>query len=81
MTAETNFTRAGDVNIAYQVYGSDPRDLVVVPGWQGPSRRREDPLHRSRRARAQGHRRALAALRGGGLSARPVPRALKPGAR
>ncbi len=33
MNPETQFTRSGDVNIAYQVYGSGEHDLVVVPGW------------------------------------------------
>lgn len=28
-----NYTRSGDVNIAYQVTGTGPRDLVYVPGW------------------------------------------------
>ncbi|HXZ77576.1 MAG TPA: hypothetical protein VEH31_42820, partial [Streptosporangiaceae bacterium] len=31
---ETRFTRAGDVDIAYQVVGSASQlDLVFVPGW------------------------------------------------
>lgn len=29
----THYTKAGGVNIAYQVLGDAPRDLVVVPGW------------------------------------------------
>ena len=33
MTPETRYARSGDVNIAYQVVGDGPRDLVVVPGW------------------------------------------------
>ena len=33
MTRETRYARSGDVNIAYQVVGDAPRDLVVVPGW------------------------------------------------
>ncbi|MEP6874302.1 MAG: adenylate/guanylate cyclase domain-containing protein [Burkholderiales bacterium] len=33
MLPETRYTKSGDVNIAYQVVGSGPRDLVVVPGW------------------------------------------------
>ncbi len=33
MTPETRYARSGDVNIAYQVAGDGPRDLVVVPGW------------------------------------------------
>ncbi|MGH7356023.1 MAG: adenylate/guanylate cyclase domain-containing protein [Candidatus Rokuibacteriota bacterium] len=30
---ETHYARSGDVNIAYQVVGEGPRDLVLVPGW------------------------------------------------
>lgn len=30
---QTRYTRSGDVNIAYQVLGSGPRDLVFVMGW------------------------------------------------
>jgi pimeloyl-ACP methyl ester carboxylesterase/class 3 adenylate cyclase len=30
---ETHYAKSGDVNIAYQVAGHGPRDLVVVPGW------------------------------------------------
>jgi len=30
---ETRYARSGDVNIAYQVYGSGPVDLVFVMGW------------------------------------------------
>lgn len=33
MNPETRFTQAGDINIAYQVYGSGQQDLVVAPGW------------------------------------------------
>jgi pimeloyl-ACP methyl ester carboxylesterase len=33
MTRETRYARSGDVNIAYQVVGDGPRDLVFVPGW------------------------------------------------
>ncbi|MDH3305892.1 MAG: adenylate/guanylate cyclase domain-containing protein [Acidimicrobiia bacterium] len=29
----TRYTRSGDVNIAYQVVGEGPHDLVYVPGW------------------------------------------------
>ncbi len=29
----TNYAQSGDINIAYQVIGQDPRDLVYVPGW------------------------------------------------
>ncbi len=30
---ETHYARSGDVNIAYQVIGSGPRDLVFIMGW------------------------------------------------
>src|SRR3970282_1420571 len=33
MRPETRYARSGDVNIAYQVGGEGPRDLVLVPGW------------------------------------------------
>jgi pimeloyl-ACP methyl ester carboxylesterase len=33
MTPHTRYARSGDVNIAYQVVGDAPRDLVLVPGW------------------------------------------------
>jgi pimeloyl-ACP methyl ester carboxylesterase len=33
MVPETRYARSGDVNIAYQVTGDGPRDLVYVPGW------------------------------------------------
>ena len=42
--AEINYVKSGEVHIAYQVLGSDPVDLLVVPGfvshleqiWEGP---------------------------------------------
>ncbi len=30
---ETRYTQCGTVNIAYQVFGEGPVDLVLVPGW------------------------------------------------
>jgi len=33
MKPETCYARSGDVNIAYQVVGEGPFDLVLVPGW------------------------------------------------
>lgn len=29
----TKYAKSGEVNIAYQVFGEGPRDLVYVPGW------------------------------------------------
>lgn len=33
MLPETRYTRSGSVNIAYQVFGDGPHDLLFVPGW------------------------------------------------
>jgi class 3 adenylate cyclase len=33
MPPETRYAKSGDVNIAYQVVGDGPSDLVYVPGW------------------------------------------------
>lgn len=33
MQAVTRYADSGGVNIAYQVLGDGPRDLVLVPGW------------------------------------------------
>ncbi len=33
MVPETRYARSGTVNIAYQVIGDGPLDLVLVPGW------------------------------------------------
>ena len=33
MKPDTNYTKSGDVNIAYQVFGSGAIDLVYIPGW------------------------------------------------
>ena len=33
MGPRTRYARSGDVNIAYQVIGEGPFDLVYVPGW------------------------------------------------
>jgi pimeloyl-ACP methyl ester carboxylesterase len=33
MIPETRYAKHGDINIAYQVTGSGPADLVYVPGW------------------------------------------------
>ncbi|WP_109299757.1 alpha/beta fold hydrolase [Aquimarina sp. AU474] len=30
---KTTYAKSGDVNIAYQVFGSGPIDLVYIPGW------------------------------------------------
>src|SRR5438067_4732434 len=30
---ETRYARSGDLNIAYQVVGGGPVDLIYVPGW------------------------------------------------
>ena len=33
MKPATQYTKSGRINIAYQVYGSGPVDLVYIPGW------------------------------------------------
>ena len=33
MLPDTRYAKSGDVSVAYQVVGSGPLDLVVVPGW------------------------------------------------
>ncbi|WP_165395989.1 alpha/beta fold hydrolase [Flavobacterium sp. J27] len=33
MKPETKYTKSGEINIAYQVFGSGPIDLVYIPGW------------------------------------------------
>src|SRR5215813_8743641 len=33
MKPETKYSRSGDLNIAYQVVGQGPRDLVYIPGF------------------------------------------------
>ena len=30
---ETRFTRSGDVDIAYQIFGEGKRDIVMTMGW------------------------------------------------
>jgi pimeloyl-ACP methyl ester carboxylesterase len=35
-TPKTRYTKSGGANIAYQVFGDKPRDLVVVNGWFSP---------------------------------------------
>ena len=46
MRPETCYAKSGDVNIAYQVVGDGPFDLVVVPGWiSNVDFAWEDPLY------------------------------------
>ena len=33
MVPQTRYAKSGGVNIAYQVVGDGPIDLVLVPGW------------------------------------------------
>lgn len=33
MTPQIRYARNGDISVAYQVVGSGPRDLILVPGW------------------------------------------------
>ena len=44
MLPETHYAKSGDINIAYQVSGSGPLDMVLVPGWVSHvERAREQP--------------------------------------
>jgi class 3 adenylate cyclase/esterase/lipase len=46
MRPETRYAKSSDVNIAYQVVGDGPFDLVVVPGWiSNVDFAWEDPLY------------------------------------
>lgn len=33
MKPNTQYTKSGDINIAYQIFGSGPVDLIYIPGW------------------------------------------------
>lgn len=79
MTPRTLYARSGDVNVAYQVTGDGPFDLVYVPGWVSHLELRwEEPDH----ARFLQHLASFSRLitfdkRGTGLSDR-VPTAQLP---
>ena len=71
---QTRYAKSGDANIAYQVVGDGPRDLVYVPGWvSNVELMWEDPAHaRLLRRLASFSRLILFDKRGTGLSD-PVP--------
>jgi pimeloyl-ACP methyl ester carboxylesterase len=72
---ETRYARSGDVNIAYQVVGDGPLDLVLVHGWvqSFDSSREIEPLERFYRRLASFSRLILFDKRGVGLSDRVPP--------
>jgi pimeloyl-ACP methyl ester carboxylesterase len=74
MQPETRYAKSGDVNIAYQVVGDGPLDLVYVPGWiSNIELMWEEPSHaRLLRRLASFSRLILFDKRGTGLSD-PVP--------
>jgi pimeloyl-ACP methyl ester carboxylesterase len=75
MPPETRYTRNGDVNIAYQVVGDGPLDLVFVHGWAwsfDPGWDME-PIARFYRRLASFSRLILFDKRGTGLSDRVPP--------
>jgi pimeloyl-ACP methyl ester carboxylesterase len=75
MPPETGYTRNGDVNIAYQVVGDGPLDLVFVHGWAwsfDPGWDME-PIARFYRRLASFSRLILFDKRGTGLSDRVPP--------
>ena len=67
---ETRYARSGDVNIAYQVVGEGPLDLVVVPGFIGNTEYEwtEPRIAAFRRRLARFSRTILFDKRGTGLS-------------
>src|SRR5882672_6009535 len=74
MRPETRYAKSGDVNIAYQVVGDGPFDLVVVPGWiSNVDFAWEDPLYADWVGRLAAFSRViLFDKRGTGLSDRDV---------
>ena len=75
MPPETHFAKSGDVNIAYQVVGDGPIDLVLVHGWVqsfDPGWEIE-PIERFYRRLASFSRLILFDKRGTGLSDRVAP--------
>jgi pimeloyl-ACP methyl ester carboxylesterase len=72
MTPETRYAKSGDVNIAYQVVGNGPRDLILVPGWMSNIEVfwEEPAVARFLRALASFSRLILFNKRGTGLSDR-----------
>jgi pimeloyl-ACP methyl ester carboxylesterase len=72
---ETHYAKSGDVNIAYQVIGDGPLDLVLVHGWvQSFDARWEiEPIDRFYRRLASFSRLILFDKRGTGLSDRVAP--------
>jgi pimeloyl-ACP methyl ester carboxylesterase len=71
---ETRYTKSGDLNIAYQVAGEGPLDLIYVPGWiSNVELMWEEPSHAHVLERLAGFSRLiLFDKRGTGLSD-PVP--------
>jgi pimeloyl-ACP methyl ester carboxylesterase len=71
---ETRYTKSGDVNIAYQVVGDGPVDLIYVPGWISNVELNweEPPLAHTLERLASFSRLILFDKRGTGLSD-PVP--------
>src|SRR5919197_2074731 len=76
---ETRYTKSGGINIAYQVVGEGPLDLVYVPGWvSNVESCWEEPTHeRFLRRLSRFSRLILFDKRGTGLSD-PVPDANLP---
>jgi pimeloyl-ACP methyl ester carboxylesterase len=74
MAPRTHYARSGDVNIAYQVVGDGPTDLVWVPGWiSNVELAWDEPSHAHMLRRLSGFSRLiLFDKRGTGMSD-PVP--------
>jgi pimeloyl-ACP methyl ester carboxylesterase len=74
MPPKTRYTRCGSINIAYQVAGDGPIDVVLVPGWISNIEVfwEEPNLARFMRRLAGFSRLILFDKRGTGLSDRPT---------
>src|SRR5918996_4662774 len=80
MPPETRYAKSGDVNIAYQVVGEGPLDLVLVHGWVQSFDAAWDiePIERFYQRLASFSRLILFDKRGTGLSDRVPPDDLPP---
>ena len=71
---ETRYTKSGDLNIAYQVVGDGPFDLIYVPGWiSNVELNWEEPAHAHVLERLAGFRSPHPVRQAGNRLSDPVP--------
>ena len=76
---EVKFTRSGSVDLAYQVFGDGPLDILLMIGWVSHLEVLwELPECRRFLERLSGMGRVAAALRSRGHEAVPIPKRWKP---